>query len=223
MISIRSLSKSFVTDRGRIDVLKEVSLEIRAGERIAIVGASGAGKTTFMHLLGGLDKPSRGAVVFADQDIFGYSPQELDAFRNRSIGFVFQFHQLLPEFTALENTMMPALIARQSETAARAKATEILVAVGLAHRLDHKPGQLSGGEQQRVAIARSLVMSPRLLLADEPTGNLDSVTSDEILALLDRLHRELDLTMVVVTHSEKVATHMDRIVRMTDGRIESGV
>lgn len=223
MISIRSLSKSFITDRGRIDVLKEVSLEIRAGERIAIVGASGAGKTTFMHLLGGLDKPSRGAVVFADQDIFGYSPQELDAFRNRSIGFVFQFHQLLPEFTALENTMMPALIARQSETAARAKATEILVAVGLAHRLDHKPGQLSGGEQQRVAIARSLVMSPRLLLADEPTGNLDSVTSDEILALLDRLHRELDLTMVVVTHSEKVATHMDRIVRMTDGRIESGV
>ena len=221
MISIRSLSKSFLTDRGRIDVLKEVSLEIGAGERVAIIGASGAGKTTFMHLLGGLDKPTGGAVVFADQDIFGYSPQELDAFRNHSIGFVFQFHQLLPEFTALENAMMPALIARHSEAAARAKATEILTAVGLAHRLDHKPGQLSGGEQQRVAIARSLVMSPRLLLADEPTGNLDSVTSDEILALLDRLHRELDLTIVVVTHSEKVAVHMDRIVRMTDGRIEA--
>ena len=220
MIAVRSLSKTFTTDRGKVDVLKEVSLDIPAGARIAIVGASGAGKTTFMHLLGGLDKPTRGSVAFTGKDIFSYSASELDAFRNRSVGFVFQFHQLLPEFTALENVMMPALIARDSVQKAQKRAKDILAAVGLEHRLGHKPGQLSGGEQQRVAIARSLVMSPRLLLADEPTGNLDSVTSDEILALLDRLHEERDLTMVVVTHSEKVATHMDRIVRMVDGRIQ---
>jgi lipoprotein-releasing system ATP-binding protein len=223
MIAVDSLSKSFITDRGKVEVLKEVSLNISAGARIAIVGASGAGKTTFMHLLGGLDKPTSGSVTFAGKDIFSYSASELDAFRNRSIGFVFQFHQLLPEFTALENVMMPALIGRDSVQDARMKATEILAAVGLDHRLDHKPGQLSGGEQQRVAIARSLVMSPRLLLADEPTGNLDSATSDEILALLDRLHQKRDLTMVVVTHSEKVATHMDRIVRMVDGRMQGKV
>lgn len=220
MIAVDSLSKSFITDRGKVEVLKEVSLNISAGARIAIVGASGAGKTTFMHLLGGLDQPTSGSVTFAGKDIFSYSASELDAFRNRSIGFVFQFHQLLPEFTALENVMMPALIARDMVQDARMKAAEILAAVGLDHRLDHKPGQLSGGEQQRVAIARSLVMSPRLLLADEPTGNLDSATSDEILALLDRLHQKRDLTMVVVTHSEKVAKHMDRIVRMVDGRMQ---
>jgi len=220
MIAVDSLSKSFITDRGKVEVLKEVNLNISAGARIAIVGASGAGKTTFMHLLGGLDQPTSGSVTFAGKDIFSYSASELDAFRNRSIGFVFQFHQLLPEFTALENVMMPALIARDMVQDARMKAAEILAAVGLDHRLDHKPGQLSGGEQQRVAIARSLVMSPRLLLADEPTGNLDSATSDEILALLDRLHQKRDLTMVVVTHSEKVATHMDRIVRMVDGRMQ---
>ncbi|MBE0575097.1 MAG: ABC transporter ATP-binding protein [Desulfuromonadales bacterium] len=220
MITVRALSKSFITDRGRIEVLKDVDLDIRAGERIAVVGASGAGKTTLMHLLGGLDRPSSGSVHFADKNIFRYSAQELDAFRNRSIGFVFQFHQLLPEFSALENVMMPALIGRSTAKQAESRASEILTAVGLGHRLDHKPGQLSGGEQQRVAIARSLIMSPQLLLADEPTGNLDSTTSDEILALLDRLHAERDLTIIVVTHSEKVAGHMDRIVRMTDGFLE---
>jgi lipoprotein-releasing system ATP-binding protein len=217
MIAVRALSKSFTTDRGIIDVLKDVDLDIGVGERIAVVGASGAGKTTLMHLLGGLDRPSSGSVSFADKDIFCYSAQELDAFRNRSIGFVFQFHQLLPEFNALENVMMPALIGRSPVKEAESCAVEILAAVGLDHRLDHKPGQLSGGEQQRVAIARSLIMSPKWLLADEPTGNLDSATSDEILALLDRLHAERDLTIVVVTHSEKVAGHMDRIVHMEDG------
>ena len=221
MIAVRALSKSFITDRGKVEVLKEVDLDIRAGERIAVVGASGAGKTTLMHLLGGLDRPSSGSVLFAEKDIFQYSAQELDAFRNRSIGFVFQFHQLLPEFTALENVMMPALIGRTPAKEAELMAGEILAAVGLEHRLGHKPGQLSGGEQQRVAIARSLVMSPKLLLADEPTGNLDSGTSDGILALLDRLHTERNLTIVVVTHSEKVAAHMDRIVRMTDGCLDS--
>lgn len=219
MIAVKSLAKSFTTDRGVIEVLKGVDLEIASGDRIAVVGASGAGKTTFMHLLGGLDRPSSGSVEFAGKDIFQYSVQELDAFRNRSIGFVFQFHQLLPEFTALENVMMPALIARLTRAEAGDKAREILAGVGLEHRLDHKPGQLSGGEQQRVAIARSLVMSPQLLLADEPTGNLDSGTSDEILALLDRLHTERELTIVVVTHSEKVAGRMDRTVRMEDGNM----
>lgn len=221
MIAVRALSKSFTTDRGRIDVLKDVDLNIGVGERIAVVGASGAGKTTLMHLLGGLDRPTSGSVSFADKDIFRYSAQELDAFRNRSIGFVFQFHQLLPEFNALENVMMPALIGRSPVKQAESRAIEILAAVGLDHRLDHKPGQLSGGEQQRVAIARSLIMSPKLLLADEPTGNLDSATSDEILALLDRLHAERELTIVVVTHSEKVAEHMDRIVYMEDGWLKA--
>lgn len=221
MIAVRALSKSFITDRGRVDVLKEVDLDIRAGERIAVVGASGAGKTTLMHLLGGLDRPSAGSVLFAEKNIFQYSAHELDAFRNRSIGFVFQFHQLLPEFSALENVMMPALIGRSLAKEAEERATEILTAVGLEHRLDHKPGQLSGGEQQRVAIARSLIMAPKLLLADEPTGNLDSATSDEILTLLDRLHAERDLTIIVVTHSEKVASHMDRIIRMVDGCLEN--
>ena len=220
MIAVRALSKHFNTDRGKVEVLKEVDLDIGAGERIAVVGASGAGKTTLMHLLGGLDHPSSGAVFFAEKDIFRYSAQELDAFRNRSIGFVFQFHQLLPEFTALENVMMPALIGRSPKNEAEVRAGEILGAVGLDHRLDHKPGQLSGGEQQRVAFARALVMSPKLLLADEPTGNLDSATSDGILALLDQLHAERDLTIVVVTHSEKVAARMDRIVRMSDGRLD---
>lgn len=220
MIAVRALSKHFITDRGRVDVLKDIDLDIRAGERIAVVGASGAGKTTLMHLLGGLDRPSSGSVNFAEKNIFHYSAQELDAFRNRSIGFVFQFHQLLPEFSALENVMMPALIGRSSAKKAAERASEILAAVGLEHRLDHKPGQLSGGEQQRVAIARSLIMSPKLLLADEPTGNLDSATSDEILALLDRLHAERDLTIIVVTHSEKVAGHMDRIIHMLDGSLD---
>jgi len=220
MIAVRALSRSFVTDRGRIEVLKDVDLDIRAGERIAVVGASGAGKTTLMHLLGGLDRPTTGSVHFAEKNIFHYSAQELDAFRNRTIGFVFQFHQLLPEFTALENVMMPALIGRAPAIEAEQRAKDILAAVSLEHRLSHKPGQLSGGEQQRVAIARSLIMAPKLLLADEPTGNLDSATSDEILALLDRLHQERDLTMVIVTHSEKVASHMDRIVRMIDGFVE---
>jgi lipoprotein-releasing system ATP-binding protein len=217
MISVRGLSKSFVTDRGVVEVLKAVDLELRVGERIAVVGSSGAGKTTLMHLLGGLDRPSAGEVFFNERDIFKFSARELDAFRNRTIGFVFQFHQLLPEFTALENVMMPALISRTPRSQAAAVARELLAAVGLEPRLDHKPGQLSGGEQQRVAIARSLVMRPKLLLADEPTGNLDSTTSNEILDLLESLHEERGLTIVVVTHSELVAKRMDRVLHMVDG------
>lgn len=219
MISVQGLSKRFVTDQGVIEVLRDIDLEVQAGERIAIVGASGAGKSTFMHLLGGLDRPSEGSVRFEGEEIFRYASAQLDAFRNRTVGFVFQFHQLLPEFTALENVMMPARIGRLPLGEAHARADRLLSAVGLAHRLGHKPGQLSGGEQQRVAIARALVMNPRLLLADEPTGNLDSVTSGEILTLLDQLHAEYNLTLIVVTHSETLAARMDRIIRMVDGRL----
>lgn len=219
MISIENLSKSFPSERGIIHVLQRVNLSIAAGERIAIAGASGAGKTTLMHLIGGLDRPSSGSVKFEGRDIFRYGVAELDAFRNQAIGFVFQFHQLLPEFTALENVMMPARIGRVPLAEARRRAEALLQAVGLAHRYEHKPGQLSGGEQQRVAIARALVMGPRLLLADEPTGNLDSGTSEEIVALLDRLHMEHNLTMVLVTHSQRIAERMDRVIHMEDGQL----
>jgi len=219
MISVQGLSKRFATDRGVVEVLRGIDLEVRAGERIAVVGASGAGKTTLMHLLGGLDRPSAGSVRFEETDIFRFAPAQLDAFRNSTVGFVFQFHQLLPEFTALENVMMPARIARLSSEEAHTRAERLLAAVGLSHRLMHKPGQLSGGEQQRVAIARALVMAPRLLLADEPTGNLDSGTSAEIMALLDQLHAEYGLTMVIVTHSHAVASHLDRVISMVDGSL----
>lgn len=219
LISVQGLCKRFATDQGTVEVLRGIDLEVRAGERIAIVGASGAGKSTFMHLLGGLDRPSDGTIRFEGEEIFRYSAAQLDAFRNRTVGFVFQFHQLLPEFTALENVMMPARIGRLAAEESRERAAGLLTAVGLGHRFGHKPGQLSGGEQQRVAIARALVMNPRLLLADEPTGNLDSATSAEILALLDRLHAEFNLTLIVVTHSEALAGRLDRIVRMVDGAI----
>jgi len=219
VIQVSGLCKSFSTTQGRIDVLRDIDLEVAAGERVAIVGASGAGKTTFMHILGGLDRPSGGRVAFEGQELSRLGGMELDAFRNRSIGFVFQFHQLLPEFTALENVMMPALIAGHPREQAGEAAERLLAEVGLAHRLDHKPGQLSGGEQQRVAIARALVMAPRLLLADEPTGNLDSVTSDAIYQLLQQLHQRHNLTMIIVTHSEVLAERMDRVIRMADGVI----
>jgi lipoprotein-releasing system ATP-binding protein len=221
MIAVNDVSKSFMLGPRSVDVLHHIDLQIACGERIAIVGASGAGKTTLMHILGGLDQPSSGNVRCDQDDIFALKGKQLDAFRNRTVGFVFQFNQLLPEFTAQENVMMPALIGGLSAEEAAGRAAELLQEVGLGHRLRHKPGELSGGEQQRTAIARALVMNPRLLLADEPTGNLDSGTSSEIFRLLDRLHQSKGLTMVVVTHSETLAGRLDRIVRIVDGKISS--
>ena len=217
MIQVTQLSKGFATASGPIDVLKDIDFEVKHGERVAVVGASGAGKTTFLHLLGGLDRPSTGSVRVDGEDIYALQGQALDRFRNRKIGFVFQFHQLLPEFTALENVMMPALIGGTRREEAGRRATELLEQVGLKQRLTHRPGQLSGGEQQRVAIARALMQSPGLLLADEPTGNLDSSTSRGIFDLLDELHAEHRLTMVVVTHNEEFAGRLDRVVQMQDG------
>ncbi len=221
LIQVQNLTRSFPAAGGNIEVLRGIDLEIARGERVAVIGASGAGKTTLLHILGALDHPTRGSVRFAGEDIFGLQGPALDAFRNRTVGFVFQFHHLLPEFSALENVMMPALVARKSRGEAGTMAEALLREVGLGHRLGHKPGQLSGGEQQRVAIARALVMEPRLLLADEPTGNLDSRTSDEIYRLIDQLHCNHGLTMVIVTHSEALAGRLDRIVHMQDGRLST--
>ncbi len=219
MIRISGLNKLFSTVNGQLQVLHDIDLHVEVGQRIAVVGSSGAGKTTLMHIMGGLDHPSDGEVLFEGKNLFSLKGSELDAFRNRAIGFVFQFHQLLPEFSALENVMMPLLIAGQSRKQARIPATEILTEVGLKERLDHKPGALSGGEQQRVAIARALIQKPRLLLADEPTGNLDRCTSEEIFGLLDKLHCSHNLTMVIVTHNDQIAAQMDRVLRIEDGRI----
>jgi lipoprotein-releasing system ATP-binding protein len=206
-----------MTDQGRIEVLRGIDLQIHSGERVAVVGASGAGKTTLMHIMGGLDSPSSGVVTFEGQDVFALKGANLDRFRNSTVGFVFQFHQLLPEFTALENVAMPALIAGEKRSVAEDRAGELLTEVGLGHRFSHKPGQLSGGEQQRVAIARALVMAPKLLMADEPTGNLDSGTTEAIYELLQQLHDHHGLTMIIVTHSERLAQRMDRTLHMVDG------
>jgi lipoprotein-releasing system ATP-binding protein len=217
LIEIRKLQKKFSTSGGEITVLQGINLSIVAGERVAVVGASGAGKTTLMHILGGLDQPSDGEILFEGQSLFALHGAALDNFRNRTVGFVFQFHQLLPEFTALENVMMPLLIGGISRLEAQETAKELLEEVGLGHRLTHKPGALSGGEQQRVAIARALVRKPRLLLADEPTGNLDSGTSEEIMSLLNRMHKSRGLTMIIVTHNQELAASLDRILQIEDG------
>ena len=213
------MRKEFAHGTGILRVLRGVDLTLRRGEMVAIIGASGAGKSTLLHCLGTLDLPTSGQILFEDVDVVSLPPPELARFRNLTIGFVFQFHHLLPEFTALENVMMPALIGRHGVREARQSAEEILQSVGMAHRLHHRPGELSGGEQQRVAIARALVMRPKLLLADEPTGNLDTRTSDEVHALLFRLNAEQGITMLVVTHNMDLAAQMPRRIRMADGRL----
>lgn len=220
LVEVTDLSKSFGTKAGKVDVLTGINLKVTAGETIALVGASGAGKSTLLHILGTLDRPSSGNVLFNDENVFARNDGALAAFRNRTIGFVFQFHHLLTEFTALENVMMPALIGGMRKSEAETLAMALLLEVGLSRRLTHRPGELSGGEQQRVAIARALVLSPQLLLADEPTGNLDMKTSDGVHELLADIHREKGITLMIVTHNEKLAAGMGRIIRMVDGRIE---
>jgi len=201
-------------------VLKGISLSVAAGETIALVGASGAGKSTLLHIMGALDKPTAGKVIFNGKDIFQLNDVSLASFRNRSVGFVFQFHHLLPEFSALENVMMPALIGGMRKEEAVILAENLIRDVGLSHRSTHKPGELSGGEQQRVAIARALVLSPAMLLADEPTGNLDTKTSDDIHALLTGIQREKGIALVIVTHNESLAARMGKTIRLVDGRIQ---
>jgi lipoprotein-releasing system ATP-binding protein len=219
MISAIEIYKSFRLGETEIQVLNGVSLEIKRGEIVAIVGASGVGKTTLLHILGTLDRPTRGTVHFDGEDVFARSDQALAEFRNRRMGFVFQFHHLLPEFTALENTMMPSLIRRDSRDDARTAAESILKEVGLEHRMEHRTGELSGGERQRVAVARALVLGPDLVLADEPTGNLDSHTGEDVFRLMQDLNRAKGITFVIVTHNEALSRQAGRVIRMVDGQI----
>ena len=219
LIRAERLSKRYGEGEHTIRVLEDLDLEILRTERVAIIGESGVGKSTLLHILGTLDRPSGGAVFLGDQDLFALSDAELATLRTREIGFIFQFHHLLPDFTALENVMMPGLIAGLSWADAHTKAEEMLHKVGLGERLTHRPGELSGGEQQRVAVARALVLGPRVVLADEPTGNLDPVTGDGVLQLLLALNQELGVTMAIVTHSEKLAAAMDRTLRLSAGKL----
>lgn len=219
LVRIEGLRKTYWMDDAPIEVLRGIDLDIAAGEQISIIGQSGSGKSTFLHVLGTLDAPTSGKVAFEGQDVFLQSPAKLAGFRNRTVGFVFQFHHLLPEFTAVENVAMPCLIQRMAAGEARKRARAVLDQVGLAHRLDHRPGELSGGEQQRVAIARALVLEPRILLADEPTGNLDEATAAGIHDLLDTMNRDTGLTVVLVTHSSALAQRMPRQLEMTSGQL----
>lgn len=219
LITARDLHKSFTSNSIRIDVLKGINLDLRAGETMAVTGASGIGKSTFLHVLGTLDRPDSGELRFQDEDVFLFDKIKLAKFRNESIGFVFQFHHLLPEFSAVENTMMPALINGLSKQSARETAEAILIRVGLKERLSYRVSKLSGGEQQRVALARALVLKPVVLLADEPTGNLDKENSEQVHDLLFELNRELNMTMVVVTHNLELASYMSRRMTIIDGRL----
>ena len=219
MITVTDLHKSFVIGEHQLEVLKGISLTIARGELIAIVGASGAGKSTMLHILGLLDRPTKGTVLYEGTDLFQLSETDQADFRNRRIGFVFQFHHLLPEFTALENACMPALIQRREPAEIEKEAVAILEEVGLGARLHHKPGELSGGEQQRVAVARALLQKPDLVLADEPTGNLDTHTGDALFGLMRDLNKTRGTTFVIVTHNDKLSAQADRIVHMQDGQI----
>lgn len=219
LIVARGIVKGYRTAAGYVPVLDQLDLEVNEGEMLAITGASGVGKSTLLHVLGTLDRPESGSVRVGGADVFQLPERELREFRNRTLGFVFQFHHLLPEFTALENVMMPALIARQSAGEARGRAADLLAQLGLSDRGHHRPGALSGGEQQRVAVGRALTLFPRALLADEPTGNLDQETGERLHDLLRSLNREKGLTIVVVTHNERLAARCDRTLRLRDRRL----
>jgi lipoprotein-releasing system ATP-binding protein len=218
LITIKKLEKFFINDQHRVEVLKNLDLELLHRDTLAVVGASGSGKSTLLHILGTLDRPSSGQVLFEGQNIFQQSAMDQARFRNEKIGFVFQFHHLLPEFTAMENTMMPLLIAGESNREARGLAEEILNQLGLKERLFHRIGELSGGEQQRVAIARALVRSPQLILADEPTGNLDRKTGTQIIELFNQLNQEKGVTFLMVTHNLDLSRRFKRNVEIVDGK-----
>ena len=220
ILRAQALSKSFATPGGDIHILRELELSVAPGETVAILGQSGVGKSTLLHVLGTLDPPSSGRVLFQGDDVFAKPPIELARFRGRSLGFVFQLHHLLPEFSALENVMMPGLLAELPRAELRAKATRILDEAGLSHRLDQRVGKLSGGERQRVAVARALVMEPALVLADEPTGNLDPETGERVHELLLGLNRARGAALVVVTHNHELARRMGRALVLREGRLE---
>lgn len=216
MIKVQGINKSF----GSLQVLKDIDLTIRKGEIVSIVGPSGAGKTTLLQIMGTLDKPDSGKVNFEGNDVTKYGDRKLSDFRNKNIGFVFQFHQLLPEFTALENIMIPALIGKKSRSAAEKEAIHILELMGLSDRIQHKPAELSGGEKQRVAVARALINNPMIVFADEPSGSLDTENKSELHSLFFKLRDELDQTFVIVTHDTQLAALTDRTIKMKDGFIE---
>jgi lipoprotein-releasing system ATP-binding protein len=218
-VDARALNKSYLVANQRLRVIRDLDLQVEQGEMVAIVGASGAGKSTLLHLLGGLDRPDSGEVRVGDASLSQIADAELVAFRNRHVGFVFQFHHLLPEFSAVENAEMPLRIARVKTDEARPRATGLLTRVGLGERLEHRPGMLSGGEQQRVAVARALVMQPSLLLADEPTGDLDETTADALHHLLREMHAEFGLTAIIATHNPRLAQQCDRILRLEGGSL----
>ena len=219
LIRVVDLYKSYYDGLTELPVLKGIDLEVKKAEIVAIVGASGVGKSTLLHLLGGLDRPTKGKIFYEGKDILALNDQELDRFRNEEIGFVFQFHYLLPEFTALENVAMPGLIALQKPDVAQNQARELLDYVGLGERLEHRPAELSGGERQRVAIARALVNQPKVVLADEPTGNLDQKTSEAVHDLLWTLNDQFDQTFIIVTHNQTLAQRADRLVQLVDGQV----
>jgi lipoprotein-releasing system ATP-binding protein len=218
LIQVKNLKKSYTSGSTEISVLNGIDLKIQAADMVAVMGPSGVGKSTLLHILGALDRPGSGEVLYEDKDIFSLKSDGLAGFRNKTIGFVFQFHHLLPEFTALENTIMPALIAGQTMEEAKKKGMQLLEQVGLSKRIAHRPGELSGGEQQRVAIARALILGPRVVIADEPTGNLDTHTGNESFKLLQNLNKN-GITFLMATHNEDMASKCGKIIRMLDGKI----
>jgi len=221
LIEARGVDKSYTTKHEIIHVLSETYLKVFPGEVLGIVGASGVGKSTLLHVLGGLDKPAKGQVLFKEKNIYKQGNSFLEKFRNINIGFVFQFFNLLPDFTAVENVMFPALIQNKKVSIAKERAEYLLCQVGMKDRMNHTPGELSGGEGQRVALARGLMNQPDLLLADEPTGNLDTYASDQLIELIRRLNKEFNQTFVLVTHSQRVAGQLDRVLELIDGNVNS--
>lgn len=228
LIGTQNLGKFFTTDAGNLEVLKDINLSVKEGEMVGIVGASGAGKSTLLHILGTLDRPTCGNVFYSGKDIFSLDRNSLASFRNRTIGFVFQFHHLLPEFTAVENVMMPGLIhvstsgqgsKRLSRDEIEQRAEKLLDEMGLSERKRHRPGELSGGEQQRVAVARALLLEPKVVLADEPTGNLDTTTGKDLFNIFVSLNKEKGITFVIVTHNESLSGRCHRTLKMADGRL----